>query len=259
MGSDDQLRQFRTVGYVRLRDAVPTDVVSTMRASTWQALGDRGVAESDPSTWTATDDAWVAVDPNQHGAGGPGPEDSPSVRAILDALLGANRSPTRHWGKTLVALPQPGVTWTVPGSGWHFDHLYPSPGHVTAVNLFLLIDDVAAHGGGTAVVRNSPQLLDHLLNAGTRYSKVSEQNQSFLTATEWTRGLTAKRNARTAERTSRYLTDTIVEGIPLRIEELCGSAGDVFVCHPALFHTISMNVSHSPRLMRVQRIHAVGL
>jgi ectoine hydroxylase-related dioxygenase (phytanoyl-CoA dioxygenase family) len=44
----------------------------------------------------------------------------------------------------------------------------------------------------------------------------------------------------------------------MRVDELCVSAGDVFVCHPALLHTISMNVSSRPRLMRVQRIHTTN-
>jgi hypothetical protein len=148
---------------VKLSDAVPAEVVSSMRAGTWQALGARGIAARDPSTWARPD-----------------------------------------------GLPERGSTWSVPGTAWHFDHLYRSPGVVTAVNLFLLIDDVAP----TA--------------------------------------------ARTAERTARYTTETLVDGIPMRVDELCGSAGDVFVCQPALLHTISMNVSSRPRLMRVQRIHTTN-
>jgi hypothetical protein len=215
---------------VKLPDAVPAEVVSSMRAGTWEVRGARGIAERDPSTWARPDgQTWIAVKPTRSGGAAVGPDDSPAVRMLLDELLGPTRSSGRDWGKTLVALPETGSTWSVPGTAWHFDHLYRSPGVVTAVNLFLLIDDVAPRGGGTAVVRNSPQLLDRLLSSGAQFSKVSEQNRSFITSTEWTRGLTA---ARTAERTARYTTETLVEGIPMRVDELCGSAGDVFVCHP---------------------------
>ena len=259
MFNADKASRFGTVGYVKLPDAVPAEVVSSMRAGTWQALGARGITERDPSTWALPDgQTWIAVKPTRSGGDAVGPDDSPAVRELLDELLGPTRSAGRYWGKTLVALPERDSTWSVPATAWHFDHLYRSPGVVTAVNVFLLIDDVAPRGGGTAVVRNSPQLLDRLLSSGAQFSKVSEQNRSFITSTEWTRGLTASTAARTAERTARYTTETLVEGIPMRVDELSGSAGDVFVCHPALLHTISMNVSPRPRLMRVQRIHTTN-
>ena len=259
MSNADKVSSFGTVGYVKLPDAVPAEVISSMRAGTWEALGARGIAERDPSTWARSDgQTWIAVKPTCSGLDAVGPDDSPAVRLLLDELLGPTRSSGRGWGKTLVALPERDSVWSVPRTAWHFDHLYRSPGVVTAVNLFLLIDDVAPRGGGTAVVRNSPQLLDRLLSSGAQYSRVSEQNRSFIASTEWTRGLTASPSARTAERTARYTTETIVEGIPMRVDELCGSAGDVFFCHPALLHTISMNVSLRPRLMRVQRIHTTN-
>ena len=225
--------QFRHGRNVRLPDAVPAEVVASMRAGTWEALGARGITKRDPSTLARPDrHTWIAVKPTCSGGDAVGPDDSPAVRMLLDELLGPTRSSGSDWGKTLVALPERGSTWSVPGTAWHFDHLYRSPGVVTAVNLFLLLDDVAPRGGGTPVVRNSPQLLDRLLSSGAQFSKVSEQNRSFITSTEWTRGLTASKAARTAERTARYTTENLVEGIPMRVDELCGSAGDVFVCHP---------------------------
>lgn len=260
MVSDDHLSEFTTVGYIRLPNAVSAAAVTAMRAATWAALAVHDIVENDPSTWTHADDqTWIAVKPQERSIDTVGPEDSPTVRAMLDALFGANRSPTHDWGKTLVALPERTSAWTIPQRAWHFDHLYPSPGHITAVNLFLLIDDVAVRGGGTAVVRNSPQLLDQLLDSGANYSKVSKQNQVFIGATDWTRGLTESQRVSTDERNSRYETDTVVEGVTLRVDELSGSAGDVFVCHPALLHTISMNTSSRPRLMRVQRIRSTAL
>ena len=138
-----------------------------MRAGTWEALGARGIAERDPSTWARSDcQTWIAVKPTCSGLDAVGPDDSPAVRLLLDELLGPTRSSGRDWGKTLVALPERDSVWSVPGTAWHFDHLYRSPGVVTAVNLFLLIDDVAPRGGGTAVVRNSPQLWTDCSAAG---------------------------------------------------------------------------------------------
>jgi len=50
--------------------------------------------------------------------------------------------------------------------------------------------------------------------------------------------------------------DTDIDGIPARVVELTGKAGDVFLCHPAMFYMSAPNVSNQPRLMRTQRIHS---
>ncbi len=257
MVAENQLSEFCTAGYVRLAGAVPADVVASMRAATWEALGAKGVVEDDRSTWKVKPgQAWIAAKPRGHGVASVGPEDSSPVREALEVVLGRARTATRNWGKALGTFPVDAAAWSVPGSVWHFDHPYSSPGVITGVNLFLLIDDVAPQGGGTAVVRNSPQLLDRMLEDGACFSKLSAQNKNFLAATPWSSGLKTPAKGCSAERTARYLADTVVEGIPVRIEELCGSAGDVFVCHPALLHAPSMNVTDRPRLMRVQRVYA---
>jgi hypothetical protein len=97
----DKVSRFGTVGYVKLPDAVPAEVVSSMRAGTWEALGARGIAERDPSTWARPDgQPWNAVKPTCSGGDAVGPDDSRAVRVLLDELLGPARSSGRDWGKT---------------------------------------------------------------------------------------------------------------------------------------------------------------
>ena len=50
--------------------------------------------------------------------------------------------------------------------------------------------------------------------------------------------------------------ETVVDDIPLRVSELHGKAGDVFVCHPLLFHCGPVgNVSDRPRFVRTLRVY----
>ena len=51
--------------------------------------------------------------------------------------------------------------------------------------------------------------------------------------------------------------DSLVRGVPVRIVELTGAAGDVFITHPALLHAPAMNVRARPRLMMTQRVRAL--
>lgn len=149
--------------------------------------------------------------------------------------------------------------WLVPRSVWHFDHFYETPGFITGVNLFLLIDDVEPGGGGTAVVRNSPRLMDrYLRDQKPRFAGVSEQNAGFLNSHPWLQGLKVNRREWSTDRNARYLEETDLDGITTCVETLHGRAGDVFVCHPALLHAPSMNVCDVPRLMRTQRVRVSG-
>lgn len=147
----------------------------------------------------------------------------------VGSRLGSGRTVTRDWGKVLVGLPTRATAWSVPHKAWHFDHPNTSPGVVNSINVFLLIDDVEPGGAGPAVVRNSPQLLDQLLEAGACSSSVGDQNRQFVAATEWTRRLVAGASVHPLDRTPCYLQDTLANGVPVRVEELSGQAGDVSV------------------------------
>ena len=46
-----------------------------------------------------------------------------------------------------------------------------------------------------------------------------------------------------------------VDGVPLRVEEITGEAGDVFLMHPHALHGMASNVLDSPRLALTQTIY----
>jgi hypothetical protein len=48
----------------------------------------------------------------------------------------------------------------------------------------------------------------------------------------------------------------VVEGVSVRVEELCGEPGDVVIIHPWLLHSPSPNLSDRPRLQLAKDIFA---
>lgn len=253
----DQHEFFNTVGFVRLEGAVASSDVERMRARAWALLEQQGFAEMDRSTWR----------PGPVGklrdlkSGEQSLDESPVVGAALDVVFGKGGwVPPSDWGQPLVTFPKTDGAWLLPSSVWHFDHHYMHPGEITGVNVFLFISDVEPAGGGTVVVKSSPLLADRMLEQGPPIEKLSDQNKRFLGSHPWLQGLKTKKSDRTVERNQRYMDhDTDIDGIAARVIELTGNAGDVIVCHPALFHAAAPNVSDRPRLMRTARVMSTAM
>jgi hypothetical protein len=261
MPQQNEIEEFHTAGYVTLRGGVPKSDVEEMCDRVWELMAEQGIQRKDPGSWgkgESTHRGLKAVSRlHKLKQGESSPEDYPRVRAALDSVFERDeRAPATNWGQVLVTLPIAADTWLMPSSIWHFDHLYRRPGEICGVNVFLLIDDVEPGGGGTAVVRNSPLLMDRLLRSGAHFEKISDQNRGFRSSHPWLRGLKVPKKAWNVERNAHYMgADTDLDGIPAHVEELTGTAGDVFLCHPALLHAPAMNTLRRPRLMRTQRVY----
>lgn len=261
--SDAALQEFHSIGFVRLKGAVPPNEVGTMEDAVWRLLEQRGLFQNDPSSWQfdssakAIQDLHQVTKLNELKTDESSPEDYPMVREALDAVFGdQQRAAAANWGQPLVTFPHRNGPWMMPNTIWHFDHHYFKTRAINGINVFLFINDVDAEGGGMVVVKSSPLLMDRLLESGAKLSKMNEQNKMFLNSHSWLRGLKTSRNNLSVDRNQRYMdADTNIEGIPARVVELTGKAGDVFLCHPALFHAPAPNVSDQPRLMRTQRVY----
>ena len=264
MLTTEQMNEFHSAGYVHLEAAVETSIVKEMRDRVWDLLSQQGFLQDAPATWHIDGNpskGWRPVSKlGDLKIGEPSPEDSIVVREALDDVFKAGRASKDSWGQPLVTMPAEAKTWLMPTSIWHFDHYHSHPEEINGVNVFLLIDEVEVGGGGTAVVRNSPLLMDRLLYSGAKFSKLSDQNKGFCASHPWLGGLQAKSSSATVERNKQYMDqDTDIEGIPARVEELTGAAGDVYLCHPALMHAPAMNTSARLRLMRTQRVNSKAM
>src|SRR6185312_517429 len=58
------------------------------------------------------------------------------------------------------------------------------------------------------------------------------------------------------DRIARFMgAATVVDGVPLQVEEMTGEPGDVFLMHPHALHNGSANVLATPRLALTQTIY----
>lgn len=254
---------FHDHGYLWVRGAVPTETVASMRERLWRHLDGRGLDRSQATTWTAAQ--LTGLQPLKL-ADAHGPMDDPRLAAILTQVFGDEApGPAPNWGQYLVTPPAPTRPWHVPRDVWHFDHPYRRAGQILGVNVFLLLDDVDAGGGGTCVVEGSPALADLMLERSGPSDRVSEQNAEFRALHPWLAGLKAGPESvdsasERAARDHRYLVDGArIEGTAARVVEFTGRAGDVVITHPALYHAAAPNASARVRLMRTLRIEAQSL
>jgi ectoine hydroxylase-related dioxygenase (phytanoyl-CoA dioxygenase family) len=182
---------------------------------------------------------------------------SPAVRDVLDALLGVDRWQTpKQYGNVLVTMPE-AKEWRVPHRIWHTD--FPptlSSDRLVAVKLWALIDDIDPGGGGTPQLECSHRAFARYLAANPEHD-YKRAKFGFLASHPWLMGLTCDEGE--PDRNERFMhTQTDVHGVELRVVECTGKAGDVYVSHPWVFHSIAANASPRPRMMRSVAIHRVA-
>jgi ectoine hydroxylase-related dioxygenase (phytanoyl-CoA dioxygenase family) len=165
----------------------------------------------------------------------------------------------------MVTFPSPrGTPWRLPHRPWHPDFMFNHPQTPMAgVTLFAFVGDVGAHGGGTLLVAGSHRLVARFvegLPSGVR-SDYRRVRTSFLAHDPWLGELSSPDDATdasdAADRAARFMAaDHDITGMPVRVVELTGNAGDVVVTHPWTFHCTAPNTADEPRMMRARTIHA---
>jgi hypothetical protein len=246
--------EFAERGFVRVASAFPRAEAAAMEQRVWRWLERKyGARRDEPSSWTTAAPTGLQGLKSQAVFDAIGGD---ALSAALDALVGAGRwQRPRDWGQFLVNFPS-GERWTVPHRVWHTDFdfrgpAWPPPGAL----VFSFLSDVPAGAGGTLVVAGSHRLIADFVaarpSAGREKMKVTRQ--ALLASDPWLRDLA--RPDDDPSRTERFMGgDTVVRGVPLRVVELCGEAGDAVVAHPWMLHAGAPNCGAAPRLMRVQRV-----
>jgi hypothetical protein len=254
MFSEDQAREFREEGFVRIPRAVSKDTMDDMLERLWSLLESKGARQEDPSTWKPGH----GVRLHAMRGGDPSPSEFPLLSEALDVVFGGADWFTKpNWGQTLVTFPTAGP-WELPRSPWHLDHPFAQGRRISGLNMFLFVERVEASGGGTVVVRSSPQLIGRFVGSeGTAKllaMKSAQIKRRFFGMHPYLLELTGK--PLHPDRDDRLMgRDTEVDGIPMRVVELVGEPGDVVLCHPWLLHSIAPNTANRPRFMRASRVY----
>jgi hypothetical protein len=245
MLTDEELTTFQRDGIVKLPSAFSTEDAARMRDVLWYELAKLyGMEREDRSTWTTLRPTGLKTTHKHRAA------DAilgPPLRSALDGLLGAWKEPP-HLGQVLVTMPE-GVPWAVPHRQWHTDEGFDEPPQ--AVKIWALLGDLEPGGGGTPQVAGSHQVISRFLTT-TAQREFKAVRDAVLRSDPWFRNLTSE------ERSVDPMEPADIDGLPVRVVELTGQAGDVFLTHPWILHSIAPNANDTPRMIRSRFIWPAG-
>jgi ectoine hydroxylase-related dioxygenase (phytanoyl-CoA dioxygenase family) len=256
MGTTDAQRAtFHEQGLLHLPAAIATIDADRMAARIWDVLDARdGIRREDPATWAVRQPTGFQ---SLTRAGVFAPLASAAVRAALDDLLGRGswQSPDA-WGAPLVTFPDGARAWDVPSGQWHLDFVArESAEHLPGVRILGLLVDVQPRGGTTLIVGGSHRLVERLIADGRAAEGHSAHIRDELAAAYPWLGALWSRDAVPADRVQRFMTEgATIDGVQLRVIELTGAAGDVFLMHPWTLHAPAPNCGSTPRLMISQSV-----
>lgn len=258
--SPAQIEYFMEYGYIRLAEAFPRKDALAAQAYVWQQVEKQGVLKDDHSTWTIPR---VHLREQYY---------DPVFRACaterladaIEDLLGRDRWAKREdfatsgWGwwpvNFSVGSDQP---WDVPTGGWHWDgshfrHYLNSSEQ--GLLLLCIFSDVSSHGGASVVAEGSHKLVARYLQQFPDGLEHKEALNGFRTSHPWIADLTGQEadgeQSTSGSRIERLMSaQTDADGVRLRVGEATAEAGDVFLCHPFLYHASAPNVLGVPRFM----------
>ena len=257
--SHRELTEFERNGILRVSCAISSADSESMTALVWDNLERRyPVRREQPRTWTSQRiNGLHALDKSvtfqEIG--------NPKVCRMLDQLLGAgNWQRPQRWGFLLMAFPEPAERWEIPCASWHLD--LPASGslqQLSAVRLFTCLRPLQRAGGATLVVAGSHLLIEDLSrrNSGQRFRSAAVREQLIRTY-PWIRALCSR--SETADRVGRFMNaSTIINGVELRVIEMTGEAGDMFLVHPLALHAASPNCANVPRMVLSTFVYRNGV
>lgn len=250
-----QLEEFERWGLLRLPGAMAE--ARRLCDLVWAGLAaEHGIERDRPETWTVERPQGLKAlrrsEPFGHTGEG-------AVGAAADDLLGAGRwRSAPHW-RPFVTFAVPGVPWTVPTAGWHYDRPYDPEDlvGVPGLNAFAFLAPVRRGGGGTLVLAGSHHLVRTYTAAVGGGERVSSPaiKQALGEADPWLRGLWERGAGGDTDRARRYLDEgAVVDGVRLKVVELTGEPGDVVVTNASTLHAPGPNQLDAPRMMLIQLI-----
>lgn len=253
-----QLEEFERTGLLRLPGAIRAADTGVMCDRIWEHVSDaHGMERDDPATWLVEQRlSGLQKLIRRHEFARIG---SLTVRSALDDVMGDWAEPNR-WAGLLVTFPgRSGEPWDVPTTAWHNDFMWfnasPDP---RAVQIFVLLNEIQPGGGATLVLSGSHRLIPRYVEPGDDGPHPRSLRKKLGAAHPWLRDLWEGTSG--VDRRQRYLEEGAeLEGVQLRVVELAGQAGDVFLMHCDTFHCAAPNCGDQPRMMATNMISRAPL
>ena len=251
----EQRAEFERTGIIKLEAVFSAAEAARMRDVVWGELRRRHEIErDDPTTWNRHPPHGLKSSKKHHAFA---PIFGATMRAALDGLFGVDGwVMPKHYGQVLVTMPN-AATWRVPHRLWHADFQYhANPDDLFAVKYWALFTDMEPGGGATPQLAGSHRATARFLEGREgdqrEYKRVRD---GFLRSHDWLRAL--MQNDDDAGRNERFMNDGFdLDGLPLRVMECTGRAGDVYLTHPWVMHSIAVNARTEPRFMRSHAVYA---
>jgi hypothetical protein len=254
MLTDSQRAEFHEKGFIRIPGAFAREQAAAMEERVWAWLERRyGLSRADPASWSVAAPTGLQGLKRQAVFDAIGSE---ITCGALDALLGPGgwRRP-RDWGGFLVNFPG-AEPWKVPSRVWHTDFGFRGPlDRPFGALVFSFLSDVPPAAGGTVVVEGSHRVIRQYLVEHPRAAlgTMKTVRHALMQSDPWLRTLAASpEDPGRRERLMR--AGAVVAGVPVRVVELSGQAGDLVIGHNWLLHAGAPNCGSRPRIMRVQRV-----
>jgi hypothetical protein len=254
MWTAPQCAELEEKGFVRIPGAFSREQAAAMEERVWEWLERKyALVRTDPATWTVSTPTGLQGLKRQAVFE---PIGSATTCAALDALLGPGRwQRPRDWGGFLVNFPS-AASWTVPSRVWHTDFAFHGPlDRPLGALVFSFLSDVPPRSGGTTVVEGSHRVIRQFLTEHPRaaLAKMKAVRLALVQSHPWLAALVSEEAD--PARVDRLMREgAVIAGVPVRVVELSGEAGDLVIGHPWLLHAGAPNSGAQPRIMRVQRV-----
>jgi hypothetical protein len=248
-------REFDDTGLLHLPGAIAEPQVRAMRENLWAELANKHHLRPDaPEAWR---DGQVFGLQHVGRAGGFAGMMSPALCAALDDLFapdGWERPP--RWGTPLVTFPFHGRRWEVPHQSWHLD-VYGGLGLQHAfgeVTVFAFLDSVCSEGGATVAVIGTHRLIRELSTGAKARLRSADARRLLAESDPWLRDLWSGDPSGT--RKQRFMEEgAVVRGVPVKVVEITGQAGDIVVMDSGVLHAASLNSCEKPRMVLRQGVY----
>lgn len=141
----------------------------------------------------------------------------------------------------------------MPHKGWHLD--VPATAEPPSVaRVFVLLGQLAAGGGGTGYIAGSHRVLQALARDAGRPVKSGDARALLAMREPWFAALFSKPQGE--DREARFVREPgVAAGVPVRVGEMTGEPGDVYVMDPLVLHAVMPNAGREPRLMLTEWVY----
>lgn len=247
MLSPDQQERFVRQGLLNLQGFLPADKVAAARAATMRAFDAVDVGNSAP----------VAAPGTPHKGKLRSASESRPVRdlftvelmAVIVGLAGGRSvQPMGKRAQHLVTMPN-ADEWTVPSTVWHVDLPRLPCNCLVGIQVFTFLSRVSPQGGATLVVAGSHRLLNNTVRLRSKDIKRRLRRLPYFRDLLSGHCVDRERFLTTVATTE----DPAAGEVPLRVVELHGRPGDVWLTDMRLLHTLAPNATRRPRIMLTHR------